>query len=394
MVCSCRLHQRGVLFDDQMERNIDHSRDEFLLAHTQGRRIKLGSRSASGSEKHFPVVMSEFSDIGFLERSALTADRERLEIDLYQIARTSDLLPRRLGTSQVSLNRIDLFGGRPTNSPPRLELNLMTRCGSGSAVGDAIFIPYAAHTDLVTVNSVGKVQTFMGNNYSAEVGVLSSTNAGRSWDRTKVFGYESYQPVIRSTKANTLLFADEKSRLLRSSTRSDVTGNWSSPEMVTVTVAMGGGYIAESSADTVHVCWLDDRRKNGLGFFVYGDFAGSYRNKQVFYRQKKDGDTAWSKEKLLSSGLSYVGSITMSAEGSKIVIAWQNREGREVYPKASIYFITSKDNGRTWSKYRRVTGIEESSAENPRVSLLRDTIHLFYNQAGTVVYRQCSFPTD
>jgi Neuraminidase (sialidase) len=122
--------------------------------------------------------------------------------------------------------------------------------------------------------------------------------------------------------------------------------------------------------------------------------AGSYRNKQVFYRHKKDGDTVWSKEKLLSSGLSYVGSIGMTAEGSKIVIVWQNREGREVYPKASIYFIISKDNGRTWSKYRRVTGIEESSAENPRVSLLRDTIHLFYNQAGTVVYRQCSFPVD
>jgi Neuraminidase (sialidase) len=101
----------------------------------------------------------------------------------------------------------------------------------------------------------------------------------------------------------------------------------------------------------------------------------------------------------------------MSVEGDKIVVAWAGAQTTPVWAfegdPSDIYYATSKDGGKTWSKPLKVTdrakdGITSGSA---RVALQNGVIHLFYaqgkwdnnaqvrNQGGwPVCYQQRPFP--
>jgi len=345
-----------------------------------------------GSQGFNPVVLSPAEASGLLGRWKLTADKDQLDISFLRLAAGPDGLPRRSGTAgSTSLKRITVFGGPTNNIPPFLRFGLGTGCGSGIVTGNMLLLSYQAETEVVRIDSSGHVQTAIGNN-PAEVGVLWSTNGGLAWERTKVLGFESWRVGAHATRANLYLLADDRGSQLWNSVRAVSSGKWSAGELFVKTLAPDG-FVCETTDDTIHVCWMDNRRKSGLGFLVYGDLVLNNRNNQVYYRHKKDGEATWSKEKLLSGNLSFVASPTISTDGAKVVVAWQHRPGRGVNPKAGIYFITSRDNGENWSKVRLVTADDEPAAEHPRVALLGNTIHLIYNQSGNAVYLRREFPT-
>ena len=78
----------------------------------------------------------------------------------------------------------------------------------------------------------------------------------------------------------------------------------------------------------------------------------------------------------------------MSVEDQKIVVAWHNME--TLYTRAAIYYATSKDNGRTWSRPTKIKDSENSAGAYPHsmVILHRGVIHMFYNG----MYQHREFP--
>jgi hypothetical protein len=83
----------------------------------------------------------------------------------------------------------------------------------------------------------------------------------------------------------------------------------------------------------------------------------------------------------------------MSVEGDKIAVAWAgvktSADWHAPYSPNDIYYVTSSDKGKTWTKPLRVTdNIREGiTAGDPQVMLLNGTIHLFYIQ-GKLNLRQ------
>jgi len=109
-------------------------------------------------------------------------------------------------------------------------------------------------------------------------------------------------------------------------------------------------------------------------------------NNDIYYRRRKDADREWSKEVLLSGGLLYCYAPTMSAEGDNVVVVWagiQTANNQHTYLGPNdIYYVTSKDGGKTWTKPLKVTdGAKDGiSAGMPQVALLNGVIHLLYIQ--------------
>ena len=87
----------------------------------------------------------------------------------------------------------------------------------------------------------------------------------------------------------------------------------------------------------------------------------------------------------------------MSVEGDKVVVVWHNlgeKRGttrrRSPYASAAIYYATSKDAGRTWSRPTKIEHSEDSagSLPCPQVILYQKVIHVFYNG----MYQRRDFP--
>jgi Neuraminidase (sialidase) len=76
----------------------------------------------------------------------------------------------------------------------------------------------------------------------------------------------------------------------------------------------------------------------------------------------------------------------MSVDGNKIVIAWAGVQAasnwHSDFDPNDIYYVTSKDGGKTWAKLLRVTdNIKEGiTAGDPHVILKDGIIHLTYIQ--------------
>jgi hypothetical protein len=180
-------------------------------------------------------------------------------------------------------------------------------------------------------------------------------------------------------------------------------GSWDEPKLLTKTSAnrRGGGVLAEN--DTVHYCWLD-RRHEKWRFNIEDPDVGNF---EVAYCRRKDSDSAWRKDVILSKGLLFSYWPSMSVEGDRIVVVWQSEESNQPGHSSDIYYATSKDGGKTWAKPLKVTNQAKDgfTSERPQVALQNGIIHLFYtqgkwdrnsqvwNQGGwPVYYQQRPFP--
>ena len=110
------------------------------------------------------------------------------------------------------------------------------------------------------------------------------------------------------------------------------------------------------------------------------------QNWEVVYCQRKDSDTNWSKQIILSKGLLYSYWPSMSVEGNKIVAAWWGvRTGPDWHSfndPNDIYYVTSKDGGKNWTAPLKITdGAKDGiTSGEPQTVLLNGVIHLLYTQ--------------
>jgi hypothetical protein len=312
--------------------------------------------------------------------------------------RDQESLLGKTGTN-VTLNEPAISHNRPNRDYPSL--------GKGVLDGSEVYVTYYLHG------------TTRGTNYITDApysgGVFHSIDFGKIWKLEQVSDADSFDPSVCRTESNCYYFANGqvgtgRNRALWFSRKSTEGNSWDTPKALTRTVPFGvdESYSAVAEGNTIHVCWLDNRHEIKYWFSLARSGRGNY---EVAYCRRKDSDASWRKDTILSRGVMFAYSPSMSAEGDKIVVAWAGAQTAHAWPfegdPSDIYYVTSKDGGKTWSKPLKVTdrakdGITSGSA---RVALQNGVIHLFYaqgtwdrhtqvNQQGgwPVYYQQRPFP--
>jgi hypothetical protein len=231
-------------------------------------------------------------------------------------------------------------------------------------------------------------------------GLFYSADFGKSWQIEKVAEWDGGEPEICRTKGYCYYFGMTVGGIWFSRKPVD-GGSWSEPMFLTETFAgsRGGGAVVEN--DTAHFCWLD-RRHEKWRFNIDRPYVGNY---EVAYRQRKDTDSTWRKDVIVSKGMLFSYWPSMSVEGKKIVIAWVGAISQN--DAHDVFYATSKDGGRTWARPLKVTDRAKDgiTSERTQVALQDGIIHLFYaqgqwdrhaqvwNQSGwPVYYQQRPFP--
>jgi hypothetical protein len=167
------------------------------------------------------------------------------------------------------------------------------------------------------------------------------------------------------------------------SRKQNTGGQWENAQTIADTFAVvHGRFAVAGEGDTAHICWMD-RRHNKWRF----NFDGPrIENNDLYYRRRNDSDRDWSKEILLSKGLLYSYAPSISAEGDHVVVAWAGirtagKQHSDMGPN-DIYYVTSKDGGKTWTDPLKVTDAAKDGVTSgmPQVALLNGTIHLLYTQ--------------
>lgn len=284
------------------------------------------------------------------------------------------------------------------NAQPNLEMTLDERPAQiGFAGGDMedkeIRVPYCVTATLVERNGrqVGYSGDFAAN------GVFASSDGGHTWRTEPIVVRYSESPAVCRTKAYYYYFAKagiggEPYELWCSRCPLESSA-WSPPETLKKSVArkLSEGLHAIGQNETVHLCWLDARNEK-TRFSLSRPRAGNY---EVAYTHRKDSDSGWSKDVILSKGLRWAYAPSMSVEGNNVVVAWagakSDSEGRNEWNASDIYYVISKDGGNTWTKPIRVTDGFKSGVTSgrPQVALHKGVIHLFYIQ-GKTTYKEVS----
>lgn len=293
---------------------------------------------------------------------------------------------RTLAESKLVISKRDVFG--ETNRNVRMNA-LSNRSGAGFGIGvvrgadihvpfafDAkTFVPPKTHIDGPYIN-----------------GVFHSTDAGHSWQMERVSDFYGGAISICTTTANLYYFGNG-ARGLWASRKSTGADRWGKPEVLSTTKGVVSSYYATIGDGAVaHVCW-EDRRHNKWRFNIDGP---PIENNDIYYRRRGDSDSEWSKEVQLSKGLLYCYAPSISAEGNNVVVAWAgvrtaNKQHTDMAPN-DIYYVTSKDAGRSWSAPLKVTDGAKAglTAGMPQVALLKGTIHLLYTQGQSAQAKEIS----
>jgi len=246
-------------------------------------------------------------------------------------------------------------------------------------------------------------------------GVFHSMDLGETWQMEQVSDTDSFDFSIRRTKANLYFFANGvvgKSRglALWFSRKPAEGSSWEPPKAVAWAVPYGVDerYSAVADGDTIHICWLDNRHETKYWLSLARSGRGNY---EVAYCGRKDSDSRWRKDVILSRGIMFAYSPSISAEGDKVVVAWAGAQTAHAWPfegdPSDIYYATSKDDGKTWSRPLQVTDLATNgiTSASVRVAIQNGVIHLFYAQGRydrdaqvsqqggwPVYYQQRTFP--
>jgi hypothetical protein len=252
--------------------------------------------------------------------------------------------------------------------------------GSGFIDDPTLHIPYCLTATTVTSHR----ESGPFNN-----GVFHSSDAGATWQMERISTNQAFYPALCKTKDYYYYFAASLSRRrgqgfeLWHARKPVDGGSWNTPKAVTKYFcdhAANQTYSVEAVGDTVHVCWLDRRHEKRRFNPVYPQ----RENYEIAYRNRKDADRDWSEDIILSSGLLYSYAPNMSAEADRIVVAWagveRDKDGHGTYSPNDIFFVSTKDSGKTWTKPLKVTNVARDgiTCGKPKVMLLNGVIHLFY----------------
>jgi hypothetical protein len=271
-------------------------------------------------------------------------------------------------------------------APPNIRLNNPGKrnypsLGVGLINGSDYYIPYR----IIGMAGHGGRGVILRNSFFQN-GVFHSSDFGMTWQIEKISGFEAWLPSICKTKDYYNYFAVKNDQGdLWYSRKSVRGGSWDTPKVVTKTFcnsALYWKYIAAAEDDMIHLCWLD-RRHEKMRFNLENPNRNNF---EVAYCHRKDAENGWRTDAILSKGLFYSYSPSMSVEGDKIVVAWAGIEtadgGHGEDGPNDIYYVTSKDSGKTWAKPLRVTDSTKDgiASGGPQVMLLKGVIHLFYIQ--------------
>lgn len=216
-------------------------------------------------------------------------------------------------------------------------------------------------------------------------GVFHSSDSGKTWQMEKISDdAHSAAPDMCRTIGYVYYFAEQNlTHSLWFSQKPAKGGKWDGIEPITKTLAwVYGRFAVAGEGDNAYVCWMD-RRHNKWRFGLSGP---AIENDDIYCCHRKDSDSGWSKEVLLSKGIGYCYAPTISAERDNVVVAWagsQTDDRQHTYMGPNdIYYVTSKDGGETWTDPMKVTdGAKDGfTAGMPQVALLNGTIHLLYTQ--------------
>jgi hypothetical protein len=263
--------------------------------------------------------------------------------------------------------------------------------GLGVINGLNLYIPYCLNGSTLTYfpNGATSLESGPYNN-----GVFHSADSGVTWHIEQASEIEAWYPSLCKTRAYYYYFAASPAPKrgqgfeLWFSRKPDDGRSWDAPKVVTKYFCDHAHYqtfSAFTDDNTVHVCWVDRRHEKRRFSLVYPQ----RENYEVAYCQRSDSGTEWSKDIILSKGFLYSYAPSMSVEGNEIVVAWAGVEtaddGHGDNSPNDIYYVTSKDNGKTWAKPLKVTDSAKDgiTSGKPQVSLLNGVIHLFYIQGKT-----------
>ena len=273
----------------------------------------------------------------------------------------------------------------------------------GIVEGSNICIPYSVRGEAYEGNVLVSREAPYAH------GVFSSSDSGVSWQRKQLSNLEGRYVSICKTKAHWYYFMASQNKNTLNCFSKEQQEDWGQPAIISKSVVM---YTAAGEDDIVHLCWLDRRHEKTRLNPVYPN----RENYEVAYCNRTDSDSSWNKDVILSKGLLYAYSPSISVEGDKIVVAWagvkNDKDGRNEWNPSDIYYVTSKDGGKAWTKPMKVTdGFKDGiTSGKPQVALHKGVIHLFYiqgkldfkNTGGAVklnqppwpiVYQQRQFPS-
>ena len=329
--------------------------------------LSVGSRNISAD----PLV-DEDGERLLLKRNYAENDRIRFELLCIRLAEGAQMTLD--NEVKWTTDKQSFLGSVPENV--RLHSGSV-HLGDGLANNPEIYIPFSIDAETVA----GKL--FYRSHFNN--GVFRSADSGKTWQLETISNFQGGAPTICRTKDYLYYFALRyplPQYGLWFSRRSLEGDSWDAPEMITKTFGHDyGNYVAAATDDAVHVCWLDGRHeKTKLSIDPYE------KNYEVAYCRRKDSDSGWSKEILLSKGLLFAYWPTMSVEGDKIVIAWAGiktaKGSHGEYAPNDIYYAMSKDGGKSWTNPFKLTdGAKDGIVSGrPQVVLLNGVIHLVYVQ--------------
>lgn len=255
--------------------------------------------------------------------------------------------------------------------------------------GAEIYVPYSMYA--VTLHGKG----FSFGDGPAVCGVFTTRNSSASWVCETVAKEDWFIPSVHKTLAHLyFLGGDTKLQKLKFSRKTAASDSWEAPQIIENAQCPSGVnlyYQAVAVDECVHLVWLDRRHEKKRLNPVYPN----RENYEVAYCYRKDSDATWSKDVILSDGLLYAYAPSISAEGDNVVVAWagvqNDKDGRNEFNPSDIFYVTSRDGGKTWTKPIRVTDSFKDgfTSGRPRVALHKGGIHLFYIQ-GKLDYKKVS----
>lgn len=267
-------------------------------------------------------------------------------------------------------------------TPPNVHINDPGRRGGpilgfGVVDGPDLYVPFC----IAAERYEGRGTIFGDGPFNN--GVFHSPDAGATWQMERISDfYGSHPTMCRSGNYYYYLLPSGYGKELRCFRKPIAGGSWEASEVVTKNYAsVDGGYIVTAEGDTTHICWLD-RRHSRWRFNPEGPILEDH---EIVYCHRKDSDTHWSPDIIVSKGVRQAYEPAMSIDGNKIVIVWSGHEnaGRGfANGPTEIFYATSKDSGKTWAKPLKVTnGTKDGiTASAPQVAVQNGVIHLFYVQ--------------
>jgi len=122
-------------------------------------------------------------------------------------------------------------------------------------------------------------------------GVVFSGDAGKTWRLEIIAHRMATAPTVCRTTSFVSYFAGIYA--LWCSRKPVEGGKWEEPQALTERFARAyGRYDVAGDGDTAHICWMDRRHDK----WRFNPTGPRVENCDIYYRRRKDSDSAWGKE--------------------------------------------------------------------------------------------------